>query len=83
MFFIVANKNLGYIKGLTVSLQKASQIYLSCLLCVKKALVEVHESMWFDGTVTLGRKANACEPELPTDKLGGTTLQEILLRFYV
>ena len=68
MAFIVANKIHKGPHSITI---KVSQIYLSCLPTV---FVEVHESMWFDGAVTLGRKANVCEPDIVTDKLEGTTL---------
>ena len=74
MAFIACLKCLGYIKGLTISLQKRTnnicQAYNE-VKTVETAITEVrrdidtHHKAWFDEAVALGRKVNASEPEIP------------------
>ena len=72
--FIVAKQCLGYVKGLTVSLQKkAKDICLAYreVTSVVTALTELRQNIdvkhkeWFDVAVGLGQTVNASEPQLP------------------
>lgn len=72
--FIVTSKCLGYIKGLTISLQKKAKDICHAykeVSTVEKALNEVRKNIdtqhkkWFDDAVALGSKINASEPQLP------------------
>ena len=72
--FVVAKQCLGYIKGLTTSLQKrAKDIFqaYSEVSSVVTALSEVRSTTdvkhmeWFDIAIALGQKVNAPPPQLP------------------
>ena len=72
--FIVTKECLGYIKGLTISLQKRAQDIChaySEVSSVTTALKEVREDIdtkhkeWFAIAVSLGQKVNASAPALP------------------
>ena len=74
MSFVVANKCLNYIKGLTVSLQKKAkdicQAYAE-VKTVQAALnqvcekIDVEHKAWFTTAVALGQKVHAADPKLP------------------
>ena len=70
--FMVAHKGLGYIKGLTISLQKCAQDICNAyseVSNVKEALKMVRENIisyhkkWFDAALALGQKVNASDPQ--------------------
>ena len=72
--FVVAKQCLGYIKGLTISLQKrAKDICQACnevssivtALTEVRANIDVKHREWFDIAVALCQKVNASAPELP------------------
>ena len=72
--FVVALKGLGYLKGLTKSLQKRAKDICNAyseVVNVQKALQNVRDSIdtnhkaWFDAALALGQKVNATAPQLP------------------
>ena len=74
MAFMVCHKCFGYIKGLTISLQKRANNICQAYDEVKtvemainevREAIDTHHKEWFDAAVTLGRKVGASDPELP------------------
>lgn len=71
--FVIANRCLGYVKGLTVSLQKkANDICLAYkeITSVVTALTDLRENIddkqeWYGVAESLGQKVNAPGPQLP------------------
>lgn len=72
--FVVTKQCLGYIKGLTVSLQKRAkdicQAYSEVSSIVRalnevRSNIDVKHKVWYDMAVALGEKVDASEPQLP------------------
>ena len=72
--FVVAKQCLGYIKGLTTSLQKRAkdicQAYsevssVVTALSEVRSTIDVKHTEWFDIAIALGQKVNAPPPQLP------------------
>ena len=72
--FVVAKQCLGYIKGLTTSLQKRAkdicQAYsevssVVTALSEVRSTIDVKHTEWFDIAIAFGQKVNAPPPQLP------------------
>lgn len=74
MALMVAQKGLGYIKGLTISLQKRAKDICNAYNEVKNVMealnvvcrsIDVYHKEWFDAAAALSQKVGASDPQLP------------------